>query len=110
VTRTRKGCPTARSKPIGEWRLREERHYQGDRYLGGGEVQAEPASIVVEQADMIDTKLNTRYAGGSFRVRLKNVPDMRTKTFVGESAWSSAAAYASDAASKCGDWRWWPDL
>lgn len=59
---------------------------------------------------MIDTVTNHRYTGGAYRVRLTNVPDMRTKTFVGETAWSHAAAYAHDAASKCGDWRWWPDL
>lgn len=105
MTRARQGCPTARSKPIGDWRLREERSYNI-----GTAVEPLRGWIVIEQADMIDTKLNHRYTGGAYRVRLKNVPDMRTKTFVGESAWSSAARYAADAASKCGDWRWWPDL
>src|SRR5687767_7841783 len=110
MTYRRKGCPTARNKVVGEWQLREERRYRGDRNLGGGEVQEKPATIVIEQADMLDTKLGTRYTGGSYRVRLKTVPDMRTKPFVGESAHHSAAAYAADAASKSGDWRWWPDL
>ena len=103
MRRVRQGCPTKRSKPIGEWHQRAIRTYEAP-------YAAEPSMILVEQADMIDTELNTRYTGGAFRVRLKNVPDMRTKTFVGESAWSSAARYAADAATKCGDWRWWPDL
>jgi hypothetical protein len=107
MTRVRKGCPTARNKPIGDWQERAIRTYELPTRDGH---DYPVATIVVEQADMIDTKLGTRYTGGAYRVRLKNVPDMRTKTFVGESAWSSAAAYAADAANKCGDWRWWPDL
>ena len=103
MTRVRKGCPTKRSKPVGDWQERAIRTIEAP-------YAAEPSMIVVEQADMIDTVTNHRYSGGSYRVRLKNVPDMRTKTFVGESAWSSAARYAADAATKCGDWRWWPDL
>jgi hypothetical protein len=41
---------------------------------------------------------------------LQNVPGMRSKTFYGETAWSDAARYASDAATAAGDWRWYPDL
>lgn len=88
---------SARNKAVGDWDQREYRAYP-DAY------------IEIEQADMLDTKLGTRYAGGAYRVTLKNVPKMRTKTFLGESAWSSAARYAADAATALGDWRWWPNL
>jgi hypothetical protein len=95
----------ARNKAVGEWILRKEVAYN----LHDDDPSVR-TTIVIEQADMLDTKYNHRYDGGAYRVRLVNVPDMRTKTFLGESAWSQAASYAHDAASKCGDWRWWPDL
>ena len=94
----------ARNTAIGDW---DERA----RWSGLIEVPegVKPAVITVEQADMLDKQTNQRYVGGAYRVRLTNVPDMRTKTFLGESAWSAAARYAGDAAVKCGA-RWYPNL
>jgi hypothetical protein len=97
----------ARNKAVGEWVLRKQVKYAQASDFDSNRL---PATIVIEQADMLDTKYNHRYEGGAYRVRLVNVPDMRTKTFLGEFAHHSAARYAHDAASKCGDWRWWPDL
>jgi hypothetical protein len=86
-----------RNKAIGPWMLIAQKGYLLD--------DETLATIVVEQADMIDTKRNHRYERGSWRVRLTNVPGMRTKTFYGEMAWCGAENHANDAANKCGDWR-----
>lgn len=96
----------ARNKAVGDWATKAA--HAVDHYPDGPERVR--ATIVVEQADCLDTRHHQRYIGGAYRVRLKNVPDMRTKTFLGETAWSDAARYAHDASSKCGDWRWSPDL
>jgi hypothetical protein len=87
-----------RNKAVGPWTFIAQK-----RYLLDDETEA---TIIAEQADMLDTKLGHRYEGGSWRVRLINVPEMRTKTFYGEMAWCRAENHANDAADKCGDWRW----
>ena len=66
--------------------------------------------INIEQADLVDSHNGQRFIGGAYRVRLGGIPEMRTKRFYGESAHSHAVTYGHDAAVKCGDWGWWPDL
>jgi hypothetical protein len=66
--------------------------------------------VTVEVADLLEKSSNHVWHSGAYRVTLKDVPGMRSKTFYGESAWSAAERYASEAATKCGDWRWRPDL
>jgi hypothetical protein len=68
------------------------------------------ADITVQVADLLEKRSNHVWRSGAYKVTLRNVPGMRSKTFYGETAWSDAARYASDAATKCGDWRWHPDL
>lgn len=69
-----------------------------------------PAVIDVQVADLLEVRSGHVWSNGAYRVTLTNVPDMRSKTFYGETAWCDAARHARDAASKCGDWRWDPDL
>ena len=92
---------TARTRNLatGTWHRRERLIDTDQGYL-----------IDIEQADMHDTKIGKVYVGGAYRVTLRGIPGMRTKTFLGESAWSDAARYAADAATAMGDWRWWPNL
>lgn len=89
----------------GEWEYRAHRHGLVDR---GMDVQ--PALIEVKVADLLEKQSGHVWKQGAFKVILQNVPDMRTKTFYGETAHHDAARYASDAATKCGDWGWRPDL
>lgn len=95
----------ARNTAVGTWETRAERHIPVELPDGNDDC----AIIIVEQADMLDKHRSQRYEGGAYRVRLTNVPGMRTKTFLGESAHHAAARYAGDAAVKCGA-RWWIDL
>jgi hypothetical protein len=90
----------------GEWAYAAHRHGLVDR---GIDVQ--PALIEVKVADLVEKgRENHVWKHGAYKVILQNVPGtMRSKTFYGETAWSDAARYASDAATACG-WRWWPDL
>jgi hypothetical protein len=81
----------------GEWEERDRRTYTDD--------DGATATIVVEQRDLLDTRHNHIYRGGTYRVTLAGIPGWRTKTFHGESAWSNAERYANDAATKLGDWR-----
>jgi hypothetical protein len=68
------------------------------------------ARIEVLSADLLEKGSGYIWTSGAFKVTLQNVPGMRSKTFYGETAWSDAARYASDAATAAGDWRWYPDL
>jgi hypothetical protein len=68
------------------------------------------AIITVQVADILEKHSGHVWRSGTYKVTLTNVPGMKSKTFNGETAWSDAARYASDAATKCGDWRWIPDL
>jgi hypothetical protein len=88
--------PGRRNRATGEWIERER-------------LRLDSSMIVVEQADMLDTKLGTTYQGGAYRVVVHNVPGKRTRTFLGEQAWCQAGSYASDVATAAGDWRWWPN-
>lgn len=79
---------SARNKATGPWVLDREQTVQGD----SGEW-----TIITEQADMLDTKLGTTYIGGAYRVRVEGPgPAPRTKTFLGETAWSDAERLAYD--------------
>jgi len=54
-------------------------------------------TVIVEIADLLDTKTQTTYTAGSYRVRVEGPsPKPRAKTFTGESAWSSAERHADD--------------
>lgn len=99
----------SRYKAVGDWD--ERARHRVRIYSDFLEEDDQPiATIIVEQADCQDTKGGRIYSGGTYRVTLKNVPGMRSKTFYGEMAWMDARRLASDAASKCGDWRWGLDL
>lgn len=102
MTRTRLNAD--RYAVHGSWRERERRHYRFD------DDQPGYAEIVVQVADLLEKGSGHVWTSGAYKVALKNVPGMRSKTFYGETAHSDAARYASDAATKCGDWRWHPDL
>jgi hypothetical protein len=73
-------------------------------------VDGKTAEVQVWVSDLLEVRSGHVWSNGLYKVQLANVPGMRTKTFHGETAWSKAASYAHDAAGKCGDWRWWPDL
>ncbi|MCD6056513.1 MAG: hypothetical protein K0Q89_43 [Thermomicrobiales bacterium] len=89
----------------GEWRYAAHRHGLVDR---GDDVQ--PALIEIKVADLLEKRSEHVWKDGAYKVILQNVPGkLRSKTFYGETAWSDAARYASDAATACG-WRWHPDL
>jgi hypothetical protein len=89
----------------GDWRYAAHRHGLVDR---GADVQ--PALIEVKVADLLEKASGHVWNSGAYKVILQNVPGgMRSKTFYGETAWSDAVRYASDAAVKCG-WHWYPDL
>jgi hypothetical protein len=90
----------------GKWR--EVARWAG--YVTSPDGNDDRADIIVITADLLEKRSGHVWSDGAYKVTLKNVPDMRTKTFHGETAWSDAARYASDAATKCGDWRWRPDL
>lgn len=60
-------------------------------------------TITVHQADHLDTVTNHTYEGAAFKVTVQGPPPAdgsklpRAKTFLGETAWSDAERYASDA-------------
>ena len=91
----------------GGWRCAVERVYRNRDWP---DQDLAPQTITIDIADLLEKRSGFVWSNGAYRVTLKNVPDMRSKTFYGETAWSNAARYAADAATKCGDWRWWPDL
>lgn len=88
----------------GAWRHRADRHG-----LIETATEVKPAVISVKVADLLEKGLGHLWPEGAYKVQLTNVPGMRTKTFYGETAWSDAERYASDAALKCG-WIWSPGL
>lgn len=84
----------ARYAPTGSWRTAYH-----DRFDTG---DAE-ASVTIEIADCRDQRGGRTYSDGTFRVTLKNVPGMRSRTFYGESAWSNAQRLGNDALTRLGE-------
>lgn len=69
---------------------------------GWSEFRTDPGpEFAIDTADLIDTRDGRRYRDGAYRVSLiagRAAPGWRGKTFRGESAWSAAERYATDAA------------
>ena len=80
----------------GEWR--HAAGWSGLIEVAGG---IKPADVHVTVADLAEKTSVGDYVwnNGAYKVQLKNVPGMRSKTFYGETAWSDAARYAADAAT-----------
>lgn len=87
--------PSKRYQIIGPWR--EVSTTPVERY----DSDEDQWDVIVEQADAHDTRTNTTYTGGAYRVRTEGPsPKPRTKTFIGESAWNNSARHAEDVASE----------
>jgi hypothetical protein len=73
-------------------------------------VDAFGATITVDVCDIRELRASFVWRNGAYRVRIAGIPGFKSKTFYGEMAWADATRYASDAATKAGDWRWHPNL
>ena len=78
-----------RNKAVGPWALDREQTVQGE---------SGKWTIITEQADMLDARnRGVTMSGGAYRVRVEGPgPAPRTKTFLGETAWSDAERLAQD--------------
>lgn len=62
-------------------------------------VEGELVEVITEVSSLVDTRTNTIYPRGAYRVRVTNPGHVladkpRPKTFKGETAWSQAEQYA----------------
>lgn len=88
---------STRYQIIGPWREVSTTHASFDRF----DTNYGEWDVIVEQADAHDTRTNTTYTGGAYRVRTEGPsPKPRAKTFIGESAWNNSARHAEDIAAQ----------
>lgn len=85
----------ARYAPTGSWRTAFHETVTNDE-------DDSTSSVTVDIADCRDQRGGRTYTDGTFRVTLKNVTGMRSKTFYGEMAWANAQRLASDAMNRLG--------
>lgn len=82
----------ARYAPTGSWHTAFHMSFTND--------DDSTSSVTVEIADCRDQRGGRTYTDGTFRVTLRNITGMRSKTYYGESAWSNAQRLANDALTR----------